>query len=136
MRVDKKRQARIVGVVGITRKMDFADCRERKVGEGTIRVEAVIGRADEHVVDVEQQAAARPADDLGQKLRLADRGLGEGDVGRRVLQENRALERGLDDLDVLADPVQRLVRVGQGQEIVEKGAPCVDQARCSETSAG
>ncbi len=87
-----------------------------------MRVEAVIGRADEDVVDVEQEAAAGTLDDFGEKLRLADRGFGEGDVGRGVLEKDRALERGLHDLDVLADPVERLFRVGQGQEIVEESA--------------
>ena len=57
-RVDEQRQARIVGILCVAREMDFAHRLKRKIGEIAIRVEAVIDGADEHIVDVEQEAAS------------------------------------------------------------------------------
>ena len=122
MRVDQKRQARVVTIVRAAAEMNFPDRGEWETRQIAPGVEAEIGRADENVVDVEQKAATGPPDDLGQKLRLADRRLGESDISRGVFEEDRPAECALYDVDVFADPRERFVRVRQGQQIVEKCA--------------
>src|SRR5262249_37588681 len=66
--VNQKREPSVVSFLGIAREVDLADRAERETGEITEGVEAVIGRADEDIVDVEQKAAASPADDFGKKI--------------------------------------------------------------------
>ena len=57
------------------------------------RVEAVVEAADVDVVDVEEEAAAAAVAQARQELPLRHRRAGEGEVGRRVLEDERALER-------------------------------------------
>jgi hypothetical protein len=56
--------------------MDFADEIERELGEIGARVGAMIARADEDIVDVEQQSAAGRARDLGEEGGLANFAVG------------------------------------------------------------
>ena len=58
-------------------EMDLADARQREVGEIVERGEAVIGRRDEDVVDVEQQAASGALRDAPDEIRLAHRRFAE-----------------------------------------------------------
>ena len=58
MAVDQQRVAFVVGLLGMSGEMDLADLRQREIGEIVERREAVVGRRDEDIVDVEQQAAA------------------------------------------------------------------------------
>ena len=80
----------------------------------------MVGRADEDVVDVEQQAAAGAADDLGEEFGLGDRAVAELHVGRRVLEQHARRQRLLRLVDVAADDGQRLVVVGQRQQVGEE----------------
>ncbi len=82
----------------------------------------MIGRADEHVADVEQKAAAGAARDLAQKIRLRPGAFGEDDIGGRIFEQDRATKRGLRLVDMLRHKRERLVRIGQGEEIVEERA--------------
>ena len=70
MGVDQQRRALVVDCVGVAGEVDLADLAQREGGEIGEGVEAMIGRADEDVVDVEQQAAAGSADDLGEEFGL------------------------------------------------------------------
>jgi len=76
MRVDEKRLRRVVHRLEEAGEMDFADEIERELGEIGARVGAMIARADEDIVDVEQQSAAGRARDLGEEGGLANFAVG------------------------------------------------------------
>src|SRR5262249_18531861 len=78
----------------------------------------VVGRADEDVVDVEQDAAIRLLGDGGKELPFRHRRVPEGDVARDVLEQDAAPEPILDLPDATDDMVDRLVGVGERQQIV------------------
>ncbi len=99
--------------------MNFADCRERKVGEIRARREAVVGRRHEDIVDVEQQAAAGAPRDGADEIRLAHRRFAEQDIGRRIFKQQRPADRLLHLVDVIAHRRERRFRVGQRQQVVE-----------------
>ena len=82
----------------------------------------MIGRADEDVVDVEQESAAGAARDLAQEIGLGECAFGEDDVGRGVFEQDRPPQRGLHLVDMVHDASEGFEGVGQGQEIVEEGA--------------
>ena len=110
MAVDEQQIALVVALLGMAGKVNLADPRERKVGEIVQRREAMIGRGYEDVVDVEQQAAAGPLGDAADEIGLAHRRLAKCDVGRRVFQQDRAPDRFLHLVDVIADVVERRLR--------------------------
>ena len=56
----------------VTGKMDLADCLGRQRVEISNRVEPEILRADVNIVRIAEDAAARPASDLGQEFRLGN----------------------------------------------------------------
>lgn len=88
------------------------------------------------VIDVEQQPAARPANDLAQKVDLAHRALGESDVGRGIFQAHPPDERLLHLVDVLDDADDRTSVWGTGNRSLKKTESWVDHARCSENNPG
>ena len=126
--VDEQRQAGIVAVVGAAREMDFAHRLQRKVGEIAVGIEAMIDRADEHIADVEQKAAAGAARDLAQEIRLRPRAFREDNIGRGIFEQDGATKCVLRLVDMLRHARERFVGIGQGQEIVEEralmGRPC------------
>ena len=73
MRVDQHAMAGVVLGLGKPGKMDLADMFERKGVEIGTRVEAVIGRRNQHVADVEKEAAAGASGDLADEVGLGDR---------------------------------------------------------------
>ena len=76
MRIDQKRRAerRVRAVAG---EVDLGDRVAGERVERRARVVAEVARADEHVVDVEEQAAAGPARQLGQEGHLVELVAGE-----------------------------------------------------------
>src|SRR5439155_24861267 len=82
------------------------------------RVEADITRAHVDVVDVEQEPASRVAYDVGQEIRLWDRGFTKAQVARRILDEEPPTERVLRLGDVVAHQVKRLVGVRERQQVI------------------
>ena len=83
------------------------------------RVEAVIDAADVDIVDVEQDGAIRALRDLAQEFPFAHLGGVEGQIARDVLQQDLPPEGVLHLTDSRHDRSERLLRVGQGQEIVQ-----------------
>ncbi|MCY1552654.1 hypothetical protein D9M68_890610 [compost metagenome] len=72
------------------------------------------------VVDVEQQAAAGAADHLADEGGLVHARAGKLDIGRRILQQQLALQAALHLIDMFADPGQGRGVVGQRQQVIEK----------------
>src|SRR5258708_30029835 len=81
-----------------------------------------IGAAYEDVVDVEQNAASRAARELGQKIRLMDRRMAKMQIARRIFHQDAPSECGLRGGDIRRHDVERLLRVRQGEKIVEIGS--------------
>src|SRR5271165_4882101 len=100
-------------------EMDLADEPERIIGQIVERREAVVGRRHEHVIDVEQEAAARAPRDGADEFRLAHRRFSEQHVGRRILEEQRPADRLLHSVDVVAHQRQRRIGQGKRQQVVE-----------------
>ena len=119
MAVDQQQIAFVVALLGMAGEMDLADARQRKVGEILRGGETVIGRGDEHVVDVEQQRRIRCARRRADEIGLAHRRVAKGDIGRRVFQQDRPPDRFLHLIDMIADVAERRLGVGQRQQIVE-----------------
>ena len=79
--VDQQGIALVVALLRMSSEMDFADRRERIIGQIVERRETVIGRRHEDIVDVEQQAAAGTPRDGADKIRLAHCQFVEQDIG-------------------------------------------------------
>ena len=124
MAVDQQRLADL-RVRPMPGEMDLADRVERQFVEIGVGVEAEIGGADRDIVDVDQQAAAGALDELAEEIGLAPVMAVERDVERGILDQDRPAERRLDDVDVAADPEQRLGRARERQQIGEI-APVLD----------
>ena len=83
-----------------------------------MRVEVVVEGADIDVVDVEQDLAVGAPRQLGDELPFGQLGGGVGDVARDVLEHQAAAEPVLHLHHPLGDVVQRLLGVGQRQQVV------------------
>ncbi|CFP30612.1 Uncharacterised protein [Bordetella pertussis] len=111
-----------VALPGVAGEMDLAHRRQRQARQVGARVEAVVDRADVHVVDVQQQSAAGARDQFAQELRLVDvRGL-EAHVGGGVFEQDGLAQALLELVDVGADAAQRRIVVHDGQQVVEIAA--------------
>src|SRR5437660_12144252 len=93
---------------GVTGEMDLAYGFERQRGEVRRGPPAVVARAHVNVVHVAENSAARAPCRLGQKLPLRYRRMPKLQIGGRVLDEDPALQRGLDLRDVPADDLECL----------------------------
>jgi hypothetical protein len=120
VRVDQQRAAGVVLGFGVAGEMDLADMAKRESVEISDGIEAVIGRGDDDVVDVEQQAAAGAAGDLGEEVGLGHHAFREEDVGRRIFEQHASPDRLLRLVDVVANRLEGLFRIGQRQQIVEE----------------
>ena len=65
----------------MTAQMNFPDMGEGEAGEIGVRIEIVVGRRDEDIVDVEQQAAAGPRSECAEEIRLLYGALFEEKIG-------------------------------------------------------
>src|SRR6202008_98725 len=100
--------------------MDFAHLVEGEIREIIQCRVAVIAGRNENVVDIEQQSAASTTHNGTDEIRLAHARIFEGNVSRRILQQNLLTERVLDLVNVRAHMVKRGLGVRQRQEVVEK----------------
>ena len=75
--------------------------------------------ADIDVVDVEQKPATGASRQLADEFPLGHLRLGEGDVGRHILDGETPAEEILHVIDAIDDVVERLLGVGHGQEVVQ-----------------
>ena len=119
MRIDEDRMAGVVLGFREAGQMDFSDMLEGEGGQVGARVETMIGRRDQDVAHVEQQAAAGPSRDLADEFGLGNRAFPENHIGRGVFEQHAAPERLLRLIDVVAHFSQRFRRVGQRQQVVE-----------------
>jgi hypothetical protein len=84
----------------VARKVDLAD---RLSGQGVdigLGREAQIARADEHVVDIDQQAASGPGHQAMKEFDLAHLVTGQGDIERWVFDQDPSSQRNLCDADI------------------------------------
>jgi hypothetical protein len=127
MVVDQDGRAVIEQVPAVPGQMKLSDRLARQFVQPIGRVEPEIVRRDGHVVDVEQQAAAAAAREFVQELRLGQGGVAEAEICRWVLDGDLSSQAILQATDIAADDVQRLLRVGQRQQVIEvtplKAAP-------------
>ena len=119
MIVDQQHRAVVVAIGCVPAEMDLANILHREIIDERGCVEPVIDRLYEQIVDVEEKPATGTPHDLPQELHLAHRHVGEGHIGGWVLESHAPPEPVLHLVDILADARQRLLRVGQRQEIVE-----------------
>ena len=119
VRIDQQRSTVFVHVRIVARKVDFADPFQREGVEIGPRIVVQVDCRDMHIVDVEQQAAARARSDLAQELGLRHRAAGKLQVVGRVFQQDAAAEAGLHFVDMPAHPPQRRLVIGHGQQVVE-----------------
>ena len=105
--------------VAVTGDMELDDPIARHAMQEFVGGEAVVEGADIDVVDVEQEPAIGAPCHLAHELPLGHLGLAEGDVARHVLERQPASEKVLNLADAVDDVVQRLLGVGDGQEVVQ-----------------
>ena len=117
--VDQDRRAVIEHVPGMPGQMKLSDRLAGQFVQPVGRVELEIVRRDGHVVDVEQQAASAPAHEFVEELCLGQGGVAEAEICRRVLDGDLSPQSILQATDVAGDDVQRLLRVGQWQQVIE-----------------
>jgi hypothetical protein len=118
VRIDQQRRTGVIQGFRMPTEMDFADCFYRKVGKIFAWVQLVIDASNQDIVDIEQQTAACPADDLCQKRGFRDRALFEEEIGGGIFKQHLAAEHTLHLVNMLGDTCQRRFRVGQRQEVV------------------
>ena len=119
--IDEQAIAFVVALLRMSGEMDFADRRERIIGQIVDRRKAVIGRRHEDIVDVEQQPAAGAPRDGADKIRLAHCRFVEQDIGRGIFEQEPPADRLLHLVDMIAHRRERRLRVGQRQQVVEIG---------------
>src|SRR4029434_5216156 len=76
-------------------------------------------RSDNHVVDVEQQAASASVHEFVQELGLAQGGVAKAEICRWVFDGDLPPQAILQATDVAGDDIQCLLRVGQRQQVME-----------------
>jgi len=106
----------------MTGQMDLADRIEGHSGEVVPGVEAQVVGADVDVVHVQQQPAPRTPHGLGHEIRMIQLGTGKCGVHGRVLDHDLTPGRVLEDTDVAGQGIDRFLRAGQGQQVVQTGA--------------
>ena len=113
VRVTQVRRQRLV-----TGEVKLSDALPRDGVEKGGRIEPVVVRADEHVVDVQQEAAVGALGERGQKLRLAHRRVPVGQVAGDVLHQDPTPEPLLHARHARRHVRQRLLGERQRPQIV------------------
>ena len=135
MTVDEEARAEVIHRFAMAVKVDFAHGFERETRDIGVGIEIMVRRGDEDVIDVEQQVAAGPPCDLGQKGRFLDRAFREEQVGGGA----RAASGSPAPLAPRRCGWRHgtvFLRVGQRQEIVEEDAVMGRPGRCAEKLSG
>src|SRR5919106_5414772 len=105
----------------MTGEMDLSHLAQREVCKIICGGVALVRRGYEDVVDVEQQSAPAAPGQRAKKVSLRHRGFAEGDICRRVFQQDRSADGVLDLVDVVLDARQGRLSVRQRQEVIEVG---------------
>src|SRR5262252_6114179 len=71
--VDEEKLALVIRLLGMAGEMNLTDVLKRKIGKIVERGKAMVGGRNEHVVDVEQQAAPGTSGQLSDERRFAHR---------------------------------------------------------------
>src|ERR1041384_5709341 len=108
--------------------MDLADAGRWQATKVMARIETVVARAYEHIVDVAQDAAVGARGDLGHELPLQEGGMAESQIRGWILDEDLAPQKILRHLDVAADDVERFLGEGQRQQVGERRS--IDRVPC------
>ena len=117
VRVDQVRHA-----VGVAGQMKLHDPLVRDRADELERIEVVVEARDVDVVDVQQQAAAGRLGHPREKFGLGHRRVGERDVRAGVLEHQRPLEHVLHVRIRSITWPQRLLGVGNRQQVVRVAA--------------
>ena len=117
--VDEQKIALVVGLLGVSRQVDFANVFDREIGQVVEGRVAVVGGGHEDIVDVEQQATSGAVHERADEVGFAHRRFREDHVGRWVLEKDRPADRLLHLLDMAGDTGERGLGVGQWQQVVE-----------------
>ncbi len=86
-------------------------------------VGALVHGADVDVVEVEQHAAAGPADECAQELGFGQGRGGELQVGGGIVDQQAPVQHPLGVADIGRDHRQGLLSIGQGQEVRQSPGP-------------
>jgi hypothetical protein len=73
MAVNEQKLALVIRLLGMAGEVNLTDLLKRKIGEIVERGKAMVGGRNEHVVDVEQQAAPGALNQLRDEQRFAHR---------------------------------------------------------------
>ncbi len=106
----------------VSGQMDFADGLGRQGGDIGRGIPAVVVSADANVVDVAKDAAAGTGRDSSHELPFRNDRAAEGDVGRRVFDEDAPPQIGLGLVDMAADNLERFFRHRQRKQIGQVGS--------------
>src|SRR5262245_7680915 len=79
----------------------------------------MIGGGYENIVDVKQEAASGTFDDSANEIRFAHGRGAKNQVSRRIFEKQGPPDRLLNLLDMVADPIERRLRIGQRKEVVK-----------------
>src|SRR5260370_34434402 len=79
--VDEQKLALVICLFGMAGEMNLTDVLKRKNGEIDKRCKTMIGGRNEHVVDVEQQAAPGAPNQLRDEQRFAHRRFRKNEIG-------------------------------------------------------
>ena len=118
MGVDQQRPTVVIGIGGMTGKMDLLHFLKRKFGQIGQRPIMLIGGGDKHIVDIQQQATAGSAGNLSDEIGFAHGRVVELQIGRWIFQQNLAAEDFLHLIDMVADPVEGWLIIGDRQEVI------------------
>src|SRR5262245_30429261 len=108
--------------------MKLTDTRRGQAAEVVARIQAMVARAYEHIVDVAEDVAVGPRRDLGYELPFRDGRLAVTQIRRWILDEDLAPQIILCHLDVVTDDLQRFLGQGQRQQVGEMSP--IDRVPC------
>jgi len=108
-----------LALLAVAREVDLEDPPRRYPGQVVERIEAVVVRAHEDVVYVEQDAAVGALGDASEELPLRHRVRGIGEVRRNVLKSKSAPDLILHAPDPIGHVAERRLGVGKGDKVVE-----------------
>lgn len=138
VRVDEQRDF-IAGIWCVSSQMNFLDGRSGERRQVFRCIEAEIVRADIRVVDVDEKSAPCSADELRQKLRFGPFVARKLDVQRGILNKNAPTERGLHDVDVARNPIERRARSRKREQVGKRHAfeaPALVESRAPRSLRG
>ena len=120
MAVDQQRRAGIVGLLVMPAEMDFLHPVERKPSRDSACGCVPWLVADTKTLLTSSNSPQPVRRDTSARNSISGIVLSaKREIGRRIFQQHLAPERGLHLVDMLGDPRQRLLGIGQRQQVVE-----------------